>query len=1004
MRRSPRFALVLLFVSVVAGGFSPQEAAAQEIRPAAIHPWVWDHTADGTTADFFVVLREQADLSGAEALETKDEKGWYVYQALTSVAARTQKPILDRLAAAKVDAQPFWIVNEILVVKGDRKLALEMASRPDVVRIDGNPTIRMQLPKPENGFDVDSVGPIPEAVQWNVTTTNAPGVWSLGFRGAGIVVGAQDTGYRWTHVFIKSKYRGWDGTTANHDYNWHDSVHSGGVGGTCTGPNSAAPCDDDGHGTHTMGTVLGDNGTGNEYGMAPSAKWIGCRDMNLGAGTPALYTECFQWFLAPTKIDGTGADPTKAPDVTSNSWGCPTSEGCAWDTLQSAADAQKAAGIMTVAAAGNSGSSCSTITDAPAMYASVFTVGSTTSSNAMSSFSSRGPGTGNALMKPEIVAPGSNVTSATNTSDTATATLSGTSMATPNVAGGVALFWSARPAYKNKWDATAALLECSATKLTSITEACGGNYTTGPNNTWGYGLLNVLAAVNAAIPPATGLTATPNGNNRIDLSWSASAGATAYRVYRSTSSSGPWSQVGSVTAPTTTWSDNPVTGGVLFYYVVRAVSTCEVLDSNQASATASGSCTYAPSFAGLASATNNAVATCTISLSWAAGTAQCAGSGSPKYNVYRSTSSSFTPAAGNRIATSLATTGYTDSVGLTGGTAWYYIVRAVDAVNGYEDSNLVTKSAVPTGPASTGTWTDDAGDTGAAKMILGGSWAVAATGGKTGPKVYATGTYAASSCLALTTPVLQLGTGSALSFQSKYDLETGWDAGILEIATGPTFASWSKLPITTYPNSLNNGGNSCSFATSGANTVFSQTNATPVYAASPYTASLSAWNGQQVQIRWRLGSDTSVQGAGWWVDDISITNVMVGGSCTTGTATATKPVPDGLFVAGTPMKGKKNGSAVDLTWDVGTCSSPDFNLYRGAIGNWTAVTGGSCALGTGGSKTNLTVPGDTWWVVAGAGATDVGSFGRASGNIEESFTGWSGVCTQTTQSLGASCP
>ena len=371
-----------------------------------------------------------------------------------------------------------------------------------------------------------------------MTKVKAPDVWALGYKGAGIVVGGQDTGYRWTHTFIKNQYRGWNGTTADHNYNWHDSVHSGGNGGTCTGPDMLSPCDDDGHGTHTMSTVLGDDGGSNQTGVAPQAKWIGCRDMNLGAGTPATYLECFQFWLAPTMLNGTNPDPSRAPDLTTNSWGCPTSEGCSWNTLQTAVDNQKAAGIMTVVAAGNSGSSCNTVTDPPAMYLSAYTVGSTTSSDTMSSFSSRGVGTGNSAMKPDIVAPGSSIRGANNTSDTATMTISGTSMATPHVAGCVALLWSARPCLKRQQDATAARLDATATRLTSIVESCGGNYVTGPNNTWGYGLINALAAVTGysccTTPgvPTIGAASVP-GLNQIAVSWSAgSPAASTYNIYR----------------------------------------------------------------------------------------------------------------------------------------------------------------------------------------------------------------------------------------------------------------------------------------------------------------------------------------------------------------------------------------------------------------------------------------------------------------------------------------
>ncbi len=118
-----------------------------------------------------------------------------------------------------------------------------------------------------------------------------------------------------------------------------------------------------GLGTHTIGRAIGDDGAGNQIGMAPQAQFIGCRNMNVGVGTPASYTECFEFFLAPYPIGGNPSqgDPSKAADITTNSWTCPPSEGCSPTTLHAGVEAQRAAGIMMVVAAGNSGPSCSTV-------------------------------------------------------------------------------------------------------------------------------------------------------------------------------------------------------------------------------------------------------------------------------------------------------------------------------------------------------------------------------------------------------------------------------------------------------------------------------------------------------------------------------------------------------------------------------------------------------------------------------------------------------------------
>jgi serine protease AprX len=520
--------------------------SAEPQGAAKIQEWVLEHTRDGARSEFFIVLRERADLALAEQLPTKEAKGWFVYEALTETADRTQKPVRDWLDARGVPYRAFYIVNALLVT-GGRDLALKLASRDDVERIEGNPVIHNDLPGPGVVEDMGE-GPAapagsgvvnaPDTTEWNVSKVSAPGVWALGYQGQGIVVGGQDTGYRWTHAALKKKYRGWDDSTStvDHNYNWHDAIHTG--GGTC-GPNSMQPCDDYGHGTHTMGTVLGDDGAGNQIGVAPQAKWIGCRNMNVGNGTPATYLECFQFFLAPTRLDGTGADPSRAPDLTTNSWTCPSSEGCSWSTLQAAVDAQKAAGIMTVVAAGNSGPSCNTVGDPPAMYASAYTVGATTSSDTMASFSSRGPAYGTNLVKPDIVAPGYRVRSAYYSSDTAYTLMDGTSMATPCVAGGVALLWSAQPCYRRQQDATQTLLGANALKLTSVTESCGGNYVVGPNNTWGYGRLDVLSAVNATscpVPqetaPGTSAAAAMAWSDKGTLAWPMNLQATSYTLYR----------------------------------------------------------------------------------------------------------------------------------------------------------------------------------------------------------------------------------------------------------------------------------------------------------------------------------------------------------------------------------------------------------------------------------------------------------------------------------------
>ena len=333
------FGVLLCFAAVtvvlVLGKASAQpRTSAVQINPrwdgfnaaSKIAPWVIDHTANGQHAEFFVVLADQADVSAAETLRTKAEKGRFVYQTLLEQGGDHARPILQLLRERNIEHRSFYIVNAILV-KGDRQLAETLAARPDVARVEGNPHIHNDLPQPEAVDEAppQSRGPVaPASIEQGIQYTHAPDVWALGFRGETVVVAGADTGVRWTHNALKPHYRGWDGTNANHNFNWHDSIHDS-VGNPC-GNDSQQPCDDFGHGTHTIGTAIGDDGAGNQIGMAPAAKWIGCRNMDDGTGTPARYIECMEWFLAPYPLNCTPneGDPTKAPDITINSWGCPT--------------------------------------------------------------------------------------------------------------------------------------------------------------------------------------------------------------------------------------------------------------------------------------------------------------------------------------------------------------------------------------------------------------------------------------------------------------------------------------------------------------------------------------------------------------------------------------------------------------------------------------------------------------------------------------------------------
>jgi subtilisin family serine protease len=316
-------------------------------------------------------------------------------------------------------------------------------------------------------------------------------VWT-GFndRGEGIVVANIDTGVQYTHPALVNQYRGnnLDGTF-DHNYNWHDPSK------ICGNP-SLAPCDNNGHGTHTMGTMVGDDGDpgANQIGVAPHATWIAAKGCESGSCSLAALLSSGQWVVAPTDLMGLNPDPLMAPNIVNNSWadGPGSSDAFYRATVQ----AWVAAGIFPAFANGNFGPGCGSVAP-PGSYSESYGVGAFDINNNIAGFSGRGPaplalGGG---IKPNVSAPGVNVRSSWNNGGYLS--ISGTSMATPHLAGTVALVWSAQPLLQGDIDGTRAIIDNSAIATSDLT--CGG--TAANNNVWGRGRLDAFAAVTAATAP-----------------------------------------------------------------------------------------------------------------------------------------------------------------------------------------------------------------------------------------------------------------------------------------------------------------------------------------------------------------------------------------------------------------------------------------------------------------------------------------------------------------------
>lgn len=476
---------LLTLALLVGAGVSPlparSAAAAADIDPLVLEALAG--SGDGQ-ASFIVVFADRADLDVAFGMRDWNARGRYVMERLQAVAERSQRDVRARLSAGTLPGrvtqwQAFWIAN-VITVTGDRRAAEALARMPGVLEIA--PEMKIDQPEPP----VATVAAPEVDYTWGIEKIGANLVWSAyGKKGEGTVIGLVDTGVQWDHPALKGSYRGWNGSAADHDYNWWDPAALCGGG---------APCDPNGHGTHTTGISAGGNSTSQgPIGVAPGAKWIhaaGCCASN------ASLLSSLQWMAAPTKRDGTGADPAKRPNAVNNSWGGPGGSKIFFDAISSL----RASGIVPVFSAGNNGSACGTL-GSPGDNTNAFNVGSTTSSDGISSFSSRGPNPFTGEPDPDVSAPGDNIYSSVPTNSYNI--YSGTSMAAPHVAGAVALLMSVEPDLVGKVDQVEEVLRKTGVQLTS-SQTCGGvSGSQIPNSTFGWGRIDVKVAADLAANAGT---------------------------------------------------------------------------------------------------------------------------------------------------------------------------------------------------------------------------------------------------------------------------------------------------------------------------------------------------------------------------------------------------------------------------------------------------------------------------------------------------------------------
>ena len=444
-----------------------------------------------SSTDFIIQFAEQAELSPAYSMDW-DARGDFVYSSLKETAERSQENAKQTLDASGIKYQSFFTGNEIYVWGGDITLASDLVTLPEVSFIR---TPRIYYIDPVENIDpfesitwagdllathaLTTAAISPDAtIDWGITDTQANQFWTrFGVQGSGIVVANIDTGVQWDHHALDQSFK--CNSDPTNPACWKDPAN------ICGG----SPCDNNGHGTHTMGTMVGDDDPSLTYivGMAPNAKWIACKGCESNSCSEPSLNTCADWILAPND------NPSNRPNIVNNSWGGGTSDN--WYVTK--VNAWRAAGIFPAFSAGNTGVDGCTTIGSPGDYQESFASAAHDLSRTIAGFSSRGPSVfgHDPYTKPNISAPGVSICS-TVPANGWNCGYSGTSMASPHTAGAVALLWSCNPSLVGQIDTTFKLLQNNTD--TAPAGTCGAPPDGQGNYTYGYGYLNVLSAGNAA--------------------------------------------------------------------------------------------------------------------------------------------------------------------------------------------------------------------------------------------------------------------------------------------------------------------------------------------------------------------------------------------------------------------------------------------------------------------------------------------------------------------------
>lgn len=479
MRRNIPISLIILILTVGCAQalFAKQPVLSPELDTALTNAKMND--------EFSVIVRfkNSPNITAITAAVPETDAAKSVIDTLKTTANASERAIEAVLDSGAVkDRKTLWIING-MAVKANPATLKKLADDPTVESIVPDKKIRLpknekiekftadpgkippgQAKKPDGSVSPQSGGGggygTPE---WNIGMVHADDLWSMGYTGQGVVVATMDTGVDAVHADLSGRWRG--GSTG-----WYD-------------PNGqhATPYDVSGHGTAVLSLILGGDATGSAIGVAPGAQWISVKIFNdAGEASYSAIHDGFQWLLDP---DG-NSNTNDMPHVVNNSWALEDAVDMCIEEFRSDIQILKSAGIAVVFAAGNAGPGGATSLS-PACNLEGYAVGSVDNGKVIALSSSRGVGACEGDTYPEVTAPGVNVRTADLTFGfwtTAYAYAEGTSFAAPHVTGAMALLLSA--------DANLTVAELESVLL-QTPEDLGA---TGPDDEYGYGLIDALAA------------------------------------------------------------------------------------------------------------------------------------------------------------------------------------------------------------------------------------------------------------------------------------------------------------------------------------------------------------------------------------------------------------------------------------------------------------------------------------------------------------------------------